>query len=183
MKPSERVRRHGYHLMSLSSIGQLVCFIGWIATLVVGWVVLSRNPAGSEPVANEIWLLACWTGVALLSQLWALGRLRAIGKLLYTGQLIASQMAMAWRQFANALIAVGVLTLLSPEPNAQLQIGGVQGVMIRSYSMGNLTLGGIRIGIDWGQTYFILMACLISYSIAWILDEAVALKDDNQGIV
>lgn len=169
MNTSDRVRRHGYHLMSLASIGQLVCVVIWIAILVTAWQLQTGKPAGIDPNYIEFWLILALASIALLGKLWALYRLRIIGKLLYAGDLISPAMARAWRWLGHALVVAGVLGLVTFDPALERSAGS----------------GGynVAVGIDPGQYYFLVLSCLISYSVAWILNESVALKVDNQGIV
>lgn len=169
MTASERVRRHGYHLMSLASIGMLVCTVVWIAVLGASWTLQTGKPAGADPGNSEFWLTLALACIALLGKLWALYRLRIIGKLLHAGSFINAQMTRAWRWLGHALVVAGVLALVTLDPNVDMNV-----------STGHFD---VTAGIDLDQAYFIVLLCLISYSIAWILEEALALKDDNQGIV
>jgi hypothetical protein len=148
MHISARVRRHGYHLVSLASIGMFVCLTLWIAMLAIAWQLQAGKSAGSDPGNTEFkWILAM-ASIALLGKLWALYRLRIIGKLLYAGDLISPAMARAWRWLGNALVAAGVLGVVTLNPSLDLSArnGGFD----------------VTTGIDPSQIYFMLLSCLIS---------------------
>ncbi len=164
MITQSRVRRHGYNLMSLASLGAFGCVFGWLLILASGWQKLGRHPGGTESM-SEWWAIAGLASITMVVQLWALRRLRHIGKLLHTQPFISSEMALAWRQFAKALVVAAFAMLFNLETG-----------------VGN-KIGHISFGLNFGGLYFMWIACLCSYSIAWLLQDAVALKEEAEGFV
>src|SRR3546814_16030777 len=73
MDSTAKIRRHGYHLMSLASIGQIVCFGLLIWNLRMrSWdperAALINDPSPWTAIAQfavAIWLAQAWTPVQL----------------------------------------------------------------------------------------------------------------------
>ena len=95
------------------------------------------------------------------------GRLRAIGKLLYTGEGISHAMALGWRRFGTALVVVAILTALPVAPRVDGTASGLHLVL----------------GLDAGGLYFVVIGCLCIFSIAHLLEQATTLREDSESIV
>lgn len=164
MEASLKLRRHGYHLMSLASIGQFVCF----ALLLWNLSMRTWDPQRAAQIHDPAtWrTLAVAACVIWLAQAWTLVQLRRIGRRLHSGETVSHAMAAAWRRLGNALAVVGVLSMFPLRP-APAATGGLD----------------LALGFDMGGLYFVAIACLCIFSIAHILQEAATLKDDNESIV
>jgi len=163
-----KLQRHGYHLMSLASIGQLACICLWILEIAVLFSL--TGPAvkvGARTLSNgqTVGFVILATSL-FIAQVWALQRLHQIGGLLWQGVTISHGMAQAWRRFGRAVVATGVLSMLP--------------VRAELNSAGGIDMHG---GLDSGGFFFLLICALCVFSIARILEEAAALKDDAQSIV
>ena len=165
MDAARSLRNHGSHLMSLASAGQLACLVLLIWNLSAPhW-----SPEYAAALANpgDWWLFAGFAAIVWLAQTWALSRLRAIGKLLYCGEGISRAMAHGWRRFGSALVVVAILMALPLAPRVDDTASGLQLVL----------------GLDAGGLYFVVIGCLCIFSIAHLLEQAAALREDSESIV
>lgn len=156
---STSIRRHGYHLMSLASLGIVVCFFAWVLMLMATWGVIGKETLFASDL--ERWVLTAGASAALLAQAWAMSRLRAVGRVLHFHPVVSVEMALAWKRFARALVAVSLVMLVTP----------------------SFIDAEVKYEVDFTELYFMLIACLCTYSIAWLLQDAAALKAENEGFV
>src|SRR5690606_15364943 len=113
MDATARIRRHGYHLMSLASFGQLACFV----LLLWNLSVRSWDPQLAAGLQGaDWWGYVAVATVAWLAQTWSLSRLRAIGKLLHQGGGVSHALARAWMQLGRAVAATAVVMVFLPLP-------------------------------------------------------------------
>lgn len=163
MEGTQRVRRNGYHLMSLASIGQFACvgMLIWNLTWR-GW----SDPAA--PIPDDpatIWMIALLAFAVWLAQFWTLIQLRRIGKLLYSGIPISHDMAAAWRRLGHGLVATALLMVFPvplPEASGQLDFA---------------------LRLDIASLYFVTIGGLCIYTVAYLLHDAAQLRDDVESIV
>lgn len=151
--------KHGSYLMSLASIGQLVVFGHCAFLLYAIW----HLDTGTQPRSGEIWLNGLIAAVACLLQLLAFSSIRNIGKLLANGHLITAEMASAWRRLRRMLGYAGVMSMFSPE-----------------MERGAHTIG---ISFSWTGLFFFLVVWLCIDAITRMLEEALKLKNENEGFV
>jgi hypothetical protein len=98
----------------------------------------------------------------------ALWRLRGIGAALLERPGIGTGVALAFRRLGHALLAYGVSGIAVPTPTMHVSALQVQLVAER---------------FGYSQVYLIAIACLCAWAIAWLLDESVRLKQENEGFV
>lgn len=164
MDAKQKIRDHGSNLMSLASIGQVVCLS------LMGWNLGVRTWAPEITAALSPTEWRIFAGVVVIvwgSQAWTLSRLRAIGKLLYAGGGISHAMAKAWTRLGNALAATAVLMAIPFGPRLQDAHGKLDLVL----------------RLDAGGLYFVAIGCLCVFSVAHLLEQAAQFRDDNEAIV
>jgi hypothetical protein len=101
-------------------------------------------------------------------QLWALWQLRGIGAALLRQPGIDAGVASGFRRLGHALLAYGVFGISVPTPTMHVSTLQVRLVAER---------------FGYSQVYLIAIACLCAYAIAWLLDESVRIKQENEGFV
>lgn len=164
MDATARIRRHGYHLMSLASFGQLACFV----LLLWNLSVRSWDPQLAAGLQGaDWWGYVAVATVAWLAQTWSLSRLRAIGKLLHQGGGVSHALARAWMQLGRAVAATAVVMVFLPLPRLGEPSGDLD----------------VALGLDAGGIYFVLIACLCIFSVARLVEQAAVLRDENESIV
>lgn len=164
MDSTQRIRRNGYHLMSLASVGQLACTFLLIWNL--GW--RSWNEEADAILADPAflpWVISIIAVTVWLAQCWTLRQLRRIGKLLYTDVPISSDMADAWMRLGNGLVATALLMVVPMVPRTD---GGGLDFVLR---------------LDAASLYFIIIGTFCIYTVAHLLRQAVELRNDSEGIV
>lgn len=182
MQPQSKLRRHGYHLMSLASVG--VFFVGGLGILLMALPWLS----GWQPHA-AIWSGAAnveWTAIqhmdntgrsllTLACALWLLGHvlpliaLRRVGSALYGHEALSHPVARAFAWLAHSLPTYAMLAFSQKTLVAiACEVGGV---------------GQTRFELDFSGTYLFLVACLCLYSVAHLMRMATSAADDARSIV
>jgi hypothetical protein len=163
------LQRYGKHLMSLASLGQFGCLVVWVGS-AIGIVFATSAPAARFQAralnSPEAFLLVAFATLVLVTQLWALARLRQIGKLLHDGATVSHEMADAWHRLGRGIIAAGAAALIPVRP--ELAAGGSLNIEM------SLSPQGI---------FFLTIAGLCIFSVSRILREAAALQDENRSIV
>lgn len=101
-------------------------------------------------------------------QVFALWQLRGIGAALLQRPGIDAGVASAFRRLGHALLAYGVFGIAVPTPTMHVSTLQVRLVAER---------------FGYSQVYLIAIACLCAWAIAWLLDESVRLKQENEGFV
>ena len=164
MDASARIRRHGYHLMSLASLGQFACF--WL--LVWNLTVRNWDPQLAGGLAGTEWWVYVAVAMAVwLAQTWSLSRLRAIGKLLHAGGGVSHELARAWVRLGHSVAVAGIIMVLPLGP----RLGEPSGQL------------DVVLSLDAGGFYFFLIAYLCIFSVAHLVEQAAALRDENESIV
>ena len=164
MDGTPSIRRNGYHLMSLASIGQLACF--GLLLWNLSW--RSWNEQADAILADPAfipWAISIVALVVWIAQHWTLRQLRRIGKLLYSGSPISSDMAEAWKRLGNGLVATALLMVVPLVPKTG---GGGLDFVLR---------------LDVASLYFIVIGALCIYTVAHLLRQAVELRNDSESIV
>lgn len=164
MDSSQRIRRNGYHLMSLASVGQLVCF----GLLIWNLTWRSWNDQADAILADPAfipWAISIAAILVWFAQFWTLRQLRRIGKLLHSGSTISSEMADTWMRLGNGLVATALLMVVPLVPRTD---GGELDFVLR---------------LDVASFYFIAIGTLCIYTVAHLLRQAVELRADNESIV
>jgi len=164
MDSSRQIRRNGYHLMSLASIGQIACF----GLLVWNLAWRFWNEQADEILADPAfvpWAISIAAVVVWIAQFWTLRQLRRIGKLLHSGSTISSEMADTWKRLGNGLVATALLMVLPMVPRTG---GGKLDFVLR---------------LDVASFYFVVIGTLCIYTVAHLLRLAVELRTDNESIV
>jgi hypothetical protein len=182
MNIENKIKRHGYHLMSLASLGMLcvgvvgLCLIlmpylpdwkpesgAWLRISGLEWdQVIRLNGTGKALVSasNFIWTLA---------YLLPLLALRRLGSKLYKHDALTLQVAHAFLWLAHALLSNALLLMLAGFLIAMAEEAG--GVHI------------YRSNFDISGGYIWLIACLCLYSVAHIMRLAAQASDDARSIV
>lgn len=182
MKREYRIRRHGYHLMSLASMGiagvavfglLLVCMpwlrdwnpqsTTWLSIARVEWTQMQEMGAEGRGLLSTAYLV--WT-LAVLSPLLAL---RHLGSTLYRQEALTRPVARAFMRLAHSLPANALLSFAS-------------GILVAIAC----EVGGIRehrFDADISGGYLFLVACLCLYSFAHLMSLASEAADDARSIV
>ena len=101
-------------------------------------------------------------------QLFVLWQLRGVGAALLRQPGIGAGVASAFRRLGHALLAYGLFGIFVPTPTRHVSALQVQLVAER---------------FGYSQVYLIAIACLCAYATAWLLDESVRIKQENEGFV
>ena len=178
MNDEKKLRRHAWHLMSLSSGFQVVALLGWIFTAMIGsgaddgapllflspmwrqWIELS-NPSFLTILVAKF---PEWLGI-----FWALYRLRRLGKTLYVEAPISMPVA---DSFAKLGDAVGWLMLLTA-------FGGpiAGGFMVSNDQGGPVIPLGLSGFLLFGATILVLK------TIAIVIRQACRIDAENRSFV
>jgi hypothetical protein len=118
-------------------------------------------------VPFDAWTVSSLAAVVAL-QWFALWQLRGIGAALLQRPGIDAGVASAFRRLGHALLAYGVFGIAVPTPTRHVSALQVQLIAER---------------FGYSQAYLVAIACLCAYAIAWLLDESVRLKQENEGFV
>lgn len=184
MKHEAKIRRHGYHLMSLASLG-MFC----IAIITLVMVSLPYQPhVKLESTTwqslidldwNSVWaadaITKAW--VSLSNGIWGLSyflpllALRQLGSKLHHHEALTLPVAKAFLWLAHALLAYAVLQTLSG-----FLIGFVDGFR-------GSALYKPSVSLDFSLTYVWLIGCLCLYSVAHLMQLAAQTADDSRSIV
>ena len=178
MSPENRIRRHGYHLMSLASVGAVATisfgiFISamlWLAARNPDWSIWTSEMKRTSAMGNTTLALLTASNVLwILGQLAPLIALRRLGNCLYRNEALARPVADAFRWLAHSLPLYALLHILAssveqmafwfadvPEPKFELDLRG---------------------------GYIFLIACLCMYSVAHLMRLATDAADDVRSIV
>ncbi|MCA0198989.1 MAG: hypothetical protein LCH59_12865 [Proteobacteria bacterium] len=181
MQPQNRIRRHGYHLVSLASIGTISIALFGLMSSVMPWLTdwdpqwdgwklaglswqqtLAMNPQGK--------LLLSLSGIVwTLAYLMPLGALRRLGDRLYRNDPLTRPVADAFRRLAHSL---PLYALLNVGAAALAAFAGEVG-------------GGDppRFTFGFSGVYLFLVATLCLYSIAHTMRLATEAADDSRSIV
>ena len=182
MNIENKIKRHGYHLMSLASIGMFCVGVLGLCLMVMPYFQDSNPQSG-------LWLRISgleWdqvarlngTGKALVSAsnfIWTLAyllpllALRRLGGKLYKHDALTLQVAQAFRWLAHALLSNALLLMVASFLIAMAEEAG--GVSIHRY---NFDISG---GYIW------LIACVCLYSVAHLMRLAALAADDARSIV
>ncbi|MBO9715413.1 MAG: hypothetical protein J7507_01015 [Pseudoxanthomonas sp.] len=182
MDTRTKIRRHGYHLMSLASLGTLG--VALIGLLLIGlpWLAQWIPQAGNLPGAVESeqmqdmgttgrWLLSLagllWTLALLLPLL----TLRRLGAALYRHEALSRPVAGAFGWLAHSL---PIYALLSFTGSVLAAIAsGIDGDDAQQF----------KLEFGFGGGYVFLIACLCLYSVAHLMRLATEAADDARSFV
>src|SRR5690606_27957345 len=179
MNPELKIRRHGYHLMSLASIGTVtvtavgLCFVLLVlsgSTAPFGTWVLFDLPleAAAGLDAGDRGLLAVAIVLSTLTYLLPLAAVRRVGKALHACVALSEPVASAFMRLAHSLP-------LSPR-------FGRGGAFVAAWVPTSDGAWQLRFTVSPSPSYF-LLACLCIYSVAHPLRLAVQAAEDARGIV
>jgi hypothetical protein len=177
MTPETKIRRHGYHLMSLASLGFVGIALFGLLLVAMPWLPdwHGWNVAGAE------WKVAVGMDeggrmiLSLSSALWTVAylvplmALRRLGHRLYSNEALSRPVADAFRWLAHSLplhallrMAAGLLAGIAAE------VGGAQEPSFT---------------LDFSGGYVFLIACLCLYSVAHLMRLATDAAADARSIV
>lgn len=181
MDVSNKIRRHGYHLMSLASLGMTGVAVFGLLTMFMPWVpdwspqwsgwrfgpglewkeLVGMHPAGKQLLSTSA---ALWTAAQLIPLL----ALRQLGKRLYRNEALSRPVADAFRWLAHSLLLYAAF--------------GTAARLLESLA---IAVGQARetISIDFDRVYLFLIACLCLYSVAHLMRLATDAADDVRSIV
>jgi hypothetical protein len=176
-----KIRRHGYHLMSLASVGTVGVSLIGLLLVSTPWLAIWIPQAGelSVTVESELremgatgrWLLSLagllWTLALLLPFL----ALRRLGSALYRHEALSGPVARAFGWLAHSLPAYALLSLAGGALSAIAP--GIDGGDAQQY----------KFEFDFGGGYVLLVACLCLYSVAHLMRLATDAADDSRGFV
>lgn len=179
----ERIRRTARLLIVLARIGQALTVLGVLGVAYVlfrialpalpddqGAVDVLRN-AFREP---SIAFLNGWTLLRAAIYVWALERIRLIGVALMRFEPISTEVAAAVRRSVQALLLCGFSTLLA------IDVAWRGPARIAPGESGAYS---VTWELNWMAFYAVCLLCVCVLAIARILQEAVALKAENEGFV
>ncbi|UWX04480.1 hypothetical protein H1235_05890 [Pseudoxanthomonas sp. NC8] len=181
MDVSYKIRRHGYHLMSLASLGltgvavfgALLTFMPWVPDWDPQWSGWRFGPGlewkqlvGMHALGKQLLSTsaALWTAAQLIPLL----ALRQLGKQLYRNEALSRPVADAFRWLAHSLLLYAAFSTA-----ARL----LEGMAI----MVDQTRGTFSIEFD--RAYLFLIACLCLYSVAHLMRLTTDAADDVRAIV
>lgn len=179
-----KIRRHGYHLMSLASLGMFCVGIIGIVMMTLpyqsgakleshfwqGLIALDWKQVWAGGAASKAWI-SLSNGVWALSYFLPLLALRRLGSKLYRDEALTAPVAKAFLWLAHALPAYAVLQALSG-----FLIGFLAGFNGTALYQPSLSL-------DFSQLYLCVIACLCLYSVAHLMRLATQAADDSRSIV
>lgn len=142
------------------------CAIAYGAKMMAGMKVagLPASPPSMPWTTGSQLLLV----TMLLLQLWGLWQLRGIGAALLQNPGISRGLATAFRRLGHALLAFGLFGLVLPIPSIH-RLPGLAYVSPERFSFPTL--------------YLLAIGCLCIYATAWLLNESVRLKEENEAFV
>ena len=165
MKPQSRLIPLA--LVAVAWLGLVLCplyafVLGGAARAMADAPKIAREAASGATIHFDIVPFDAWTVSSLAAmvalQCLALWQLRGIG----------AGVAAAFRRLAHALLAYGLFGIVVPTPTRPVSALQVQLIAER---------------FGYSQLYLIAIACLCAYAIAWLLDESVRIKQENEGFV
>lgn len=163
------LRRHAWHLMSLSSGFQVVAFLGWLGTAAIG----------SSPEIDELLFFSPmwrqWIELAdpsfmvilvakfpeWLGTFWALYRLRQLGKVLYVEAPISAPVAESFSRLAGAATLLVLLIALGGPIAGDRVIGDEQSGPVIPLGLSGFLLFGAVILVLKTTSILIRQACRI----------------------
>jgi len=188
-----RISRTGHLLVVLARAGQLLTVFGTLGIVYVlvriQQPALPGHPGFAETLLKvalnafgqpAIALVSGWALLCAAIYVWALERIRRIGVALLRHPPISREVADAVRRSARALLLCGLGTLLHFDIAGKGSSGvvawtGSDRIPPAAYS--------IDWELDWMAFYAVCLLCVCVLAIARILQEAVALKAENEGFV
>lgn len=181
MNFGKKIRRHGYHLMSLASLG-IVCIALWGFFLtMMAWLPDWNPQAPGWDIAGIAWKQAIemntngkWmvSGAAMLwtlAYLAPLVALRRLGRSLYRDEALSRPVANAFRWLAHSLLGYGLLNLGS--------------FVLASIAAETNKVPQHGLPFSTSGCYLFLIACLCLYSVAHLMRLATEAADDARSIV
>ena len=175
MKPQSRLIPLA--LVAVAWLGLLLCplyafVLGGAARAMADAPKIARDAASGATIHFDIVPFDAWTVSSLAAmvalQCLALWRLRGVGAELLRQPGIGAGIAVAFRRLGHALLAYGLFGIVVPTPTRHVSTLQVQLIAER---------------FGYSQVYLIAIACLCAYAIAWLLDESVRIKQENEGFV
>jgi len=179
MSPELKIRRHGYHLMTLASVGTLV-----VAAAGLAWVllVLAASPAvlaawerfdltpeaAARLEAGTRGLLVLAAVLSTLAYLLPLAAVRRTGKALHAHPALSAPVARAFMHLAHSLPLSALCSLAAD--------------LVAAWALSSP--GAVQLRISFGANpYYFLLACLCLYSVAHLLHLAVQAAEDARSII
>ena len=175
MKPQTRLLPS--LLIAAAWVGMLLCplyaiILGGAAREMAGAPKIAHDAASGATIhfdivpfdANTVLRLAAMAAL----QLFVLWQLRGVGAALLRQPGIGAGVARAFRRLGHALLAYGLFGIVVPVPTRHVSALQVQLVAER---------------FGYPQVYLIAIAYLCAYAIAWLLDESVRIKQENEDFV
>jgi len=164
-------------LVAVAWLGIVLCplyaiVLGGASRAMAAAPKIAHDAASGATIHFDIVPFDAWTVSSLATmvalQCFALWQLRGIGAALLQRPGIDAGVASAFRRLGHALLASGVFGIAVPTPTRHVSALQVQLIAER---------------FGYSQVYLIAIACLCAYAIAWLLDESVRLKQENEGFV
>jgi len=181
MHPQLKIRRHGYHLMSLASVGALgMLLIGVLMALTpwlpdwspqaLSWEIGNMDQESLQGLgASGKWLASLAALVWTLAYLVPLLALRRLGHRLYRNDALSVPVADGFRWLAHSLPLYAVLKLAGT------------GLATIAEELG--PDAERQFTLDVTGSYAFLVACLCLYSVAHVMRLAAATAEDARSIV
>ena len=191
MNSEEKIKRHGYHLMSLALLG-MICVFRVGLTLVAMPYVSDWRPQARiwARISGIEWQQAihldstskaflslsfvAWT----LSYLLPLSALRRLGRNLYRHEALTLPVANAFRWLAHSVL-IGLLLQGVPDAGA----GFINGLAEGYNAAGTTPIRHVPHGFGVGTTYIAIIACVCLYSVAHLMKLAAEAAEDSRSIV
>lgn len=188
-----RISKTGHLLVVMARAGQLLTVFGTLGIVYVlvriQQPALPGHPGFSEALLHVLLdnfgesafaLVTGWRLLCVAIYIWALERIRRIGVALLRHPPISHEVAVAVRRSARALLLCGFSTLLHFDIAWKGSSGiiawtGSDRIPPAAYS--------VTWELNWMAFYAVCLLCVCVLAIARILEEAVALKAENEGFV
>jgi hypothetical protein len=164
-------------LIAVAWLGMVLCplyavVLGGASRAMAGAPKIARDGITGAPIHLDIVPFDAWTVASLAAmvalQCFALWQLRGVGAALLRQPGIGPGVASAFRRLGRALLAYGLFGIVVPVPTRHVSALQVQLLPER---------------FGYSQVYLIAIACLCACAIAWLLDESVRIKRENEGFV
>jgi len=176
----QKIKRHGYHLMSLASLGMFCIGMAGLILTTMHWMP-HLNPQASWSIAGIEWKQSSlmdtqgkWL-VSAAGMLWTLAylaplvALRRLGHSLYKSEALSRPMADAFRWLAHSLLGFAVLNAAS--------------FTLASIAAEANKMAPHGLPFSASGCYLFLIACLCLYSIAHLMRLATDAADDARSII
>lgn len=190
MNLEAKIKRHGYHLMSMASVGMFCVGLATLLLATLPWISHDIRPSGTLEIlgfdvmefmqagANVRWAFTLTALCVGFAYFLPFGALRRLGHSLYHYEALTLPVANAFRLLAHSILACLLLQALP-----DMSLGFISGLLDGSGASTPARPPSIEHGFDIGATYITVIACLCLYSVSHLMKLAAEAADDSRSIV